>query len=148
MKATAAIARYNKSGTKAYIQVEELARLICLGIKKLQWAAKPSEVFTKKKNHDEIFTNETPKFYKDIILTSNSLKAMNYILKQIAAAKDYPFKEYSNEQYIMINLLKRPIIKAYLQYIGLAYFYQNKSFADLRDLYSDMLWKAARPGTG
>jgi len=138
------IAIYDKSGTGAHIKVEELAKLICLGKKKLQWVAKPSDVFTKKKNHDEVFVNEIPKFYKDIILTSNISKAIKRSITKVAK-NNYMYKAFSNEQYVMANLLNRPIINAYLQYLGLAYFYQNKSFMNLREEYAGMLWKAARP---
>jgi len=75
MNKTEILKNYSKTN-QTFIEVETLGQIIALTRGNYQWAAKPSEIFINKQNHDTIFTKEIPTYPKDIILCNNHFKAL------------------------------------------------------------------------
>lgn len=48
-------AKYYPATNGTYIKVVDLGQVIALSRHNLQWAAKPSEIFLNKQNHEKIF---------------------------------------------------------------------------------------------
>jgi hypothetical protein len=134
-------AKYYNNTHGTCIKVTELGQLICLSLKKLQWAAKPSEIFLNKENHDSVFIRDIPKYPQDIILVCNFYKSMKRALKNYldlpTHANDYTQKIYSKQ-----------IVRHYIFYVALLNFYQHNSKFTVRKDYSKSLLKIASPTLG
>lgn len=118
--------------------LSELGQIIALSTRKLQWAAKPSEIFTNKANHDQIFIEIIPNFSRDIVLLQNLYHAIkrslyNYLKK--------PAHLNDTSQIIF----SKPIVKAYVYYVALLYYYQMPQKESIRHDYSLKLFKIANP---
>jgi hypothetical protein len=131
-------ARHYINTNKFYISIPYLGQIICLSRQNLQWAAKPSEIFLNKKNHDLIFDDDISKYAKDMILISNSFKAIKRALQKYL---ELPAYSSDNTQ----KIFRKPLVKIYLYYLALLYFYQLESKKNLRNEYSKALNKIAPP---
>lgn len=121
-----------------YVKVVDLGQMVSLSKQNLQWAAKPSEVFLNKDNHDSIFDRSIPKYPRDIVFTSNLLKAAkrgltNYLERPTHANSYAPI------------IFKKPIVRVHVYYLALLYFYQNKNKKYVRADFSRTLNKIANP---
>jgi hypothetical protein len=122
----------------SFITVMELGQIIALSARKLQWAAKPSEIFVNKTNHDSIFLDTIPNFSRDIVLLQNLYRAIkralyNYLKK--------PAHLNDTSQIIF----SKQIVKAYVYYVALIYYYQMPQKESIRRDYSQKLYKIASP---
>jgi hypothetical protein len=124
---------YKTNGT--FLQVIDLGQIICLFRNKLQWAAKPSDIFITRRNHDLVFTNSLPKYPRDMILITNLLKAVKRALdKYIDKPAYYPEEIHS--------IFRKPIVRIHIYWIALSYYYQKK----VKTLaYADSPLKIASP---
>ena len=127
----------NTNGAK--IQIMELAQILALGKKDLQKAAKPSEIFTNKKNHDSIFDKSIPNYTSDIIFGCNLFKCVKNGLNKYLNLPSHAANDYTQQ------IFKRPIIRFNVFYLALIYYYQNKNKWDIRHDYSHSLLKNASP---
>jgi hypothetical protein len=125
---------YNTNNT--YIKVEDLGQLIALSIKKLQWAAKPSEIFLNKHNHDLIFNDTVPNYPRDMILLNNLYHAMRRGLQKYIQMP----AQMNDSSQIVFN---KPIVKAYIFYIATLFYYQMPQKDSIRRNYSIKLYKIA-----
>ena len=114
-----AIAQQYHSTNGTFIQVMELGQILALNKNNPQWAAKPSEIFLNKDNHDKIFSREIKNYPKDIIVNYNLLKAAK---RGLAKYLDKP--SHSND--FTQRIFSKPIVKQNVYYIVNTYFYQNK----------------------
>jgi len=121
-----------------YVKIVDLGQIIALSRKNLQWAAKPSEIFLKKENHDRVFNRSIPKYPRDIILASNLLKAMKRGLN-----KYLELPTHANSYAPVI--FEKPIIRIQVYYLALLYFYQSESKRSIRAEFSRNLNKKANP---
>ncbi len=127
---------YNTNNS--YITVTELGQIIALTTRKLQWAAKPSEIFINKINHDSIFNDTIQNFSRDIVLLQNLYRAIkralyNYLKK--------PAHLNDTSQIIF----SKPIVKAYVYHVAIIYYYQMPQKESIRHDYSQKLFKIASP---
>jgi len=138
MSKTENVQAYFNTGTGAYVGVTYLGQLICISRKNIQWAAKPSEIFLNKKNHDNIFDQSIPKYAKDIVLVSNLFKAIKRNVSTITEGEKNPF---------WVRQFKKPLIKTYIYYIALLKLYQSEKteMVALKDDYQKTLYKFAQP---
>ncbi|MFZ0965023.1 MAG: AIPR family protein [Candidatus Bathyarchaeia archaeon] len=132
------IAKKYPSTNNTFVTVFDLGQIICLSRRKLQWAAKPSEIFLNKKNHDSIFDKNIPAYAQDIILVSNVFKAMKRGLKNYLDNLTY-----STEK--TFKIFNKPLVKTYVYYVALMHFYQDKNTSSLREDFSETLNKIAPP---
>jgi hypothetical protein len=121
-----------------YIKVVDLAQVIALSRQNLQWAAKPSEIFINKENHDKIFNKSTPRNPRDILFACNLFKGIKRGLKNYL---DIPTQANSNAPIIF----HKPIVRVHVYYLALLHFYQNDKKWQLRSDYSRSLTKIASP---
>lgn len=132
------VAKFYPYTNGTFIKVFDLGQIICLSRGKLQWVAKPSEIFLNKKNHDHVFDKNIPMYHRDIILFSNLFKAVKRALLKYL---ELPTHSNDNTQ----KIFSKPLVKAYMYYVALLYFYQAKEkFSSRRD-YSTSLNKIASP---
>jgi len=133
-----AIAKNYPYTNNTFVTVFDLGQLICLSRSKLQWAAKPSEIFLNKKNHDFVFDESIPGYARDIVLTSNVFKGIKRGLLNYLSRLTYSVDETS-------KIFSKPLVKTYIYYIALMHFYQDKNAAPLREDFSETLNKIAPP---
>jgi hypothetical protein len=138
------IARMFPHTNKTFVTVFDLGQIVCLSRRNLQWAAKPSEIFLNKKNHDAVFDKSIPKYVRDIILISNVFKGIrrglgNY-LWDLTRARSETYSINATSE-----IFKKPLVKIYAHYIALMHFYQDKNAASLREDFSETLNKIAPP---
>ncbi|MBE0552004.1 MAG: AIPR family protein [Ignavibacterium sp.] len=126
----------NSNGT--FIKVVDLAQIVALSRRKLQWAAKPSDIFINKENHDTIFNNQVAKYPYDIVFTFNMFKALKRGLNNYLSL---PTHQNSNAP----SIFKKNMIRMHTFYLGLLYFYQNENKWSLRQGYCETLSKIANP---
>ncbi|HEY0097398.1 MAG TPA: AIPR family protein [Pyrinomonadaceae bacterium] len=131
-------ARHYQATRGTYVKVVDLGQIVALSRKNLQWAAKPSEIFINKENHDRIFDRSVPRYPRDIILTANLFKAVrrglnNYLELPTHANGHTPL------------IFKKPIVRAHVYYLALLYFYQKDSKRWVRADFSRSLNKIASP---
>lgn len=125
---------YNTNGT--FVEVVDLGQIIALSRHNLQWAAKPSEVFLNKDNHDTIFDHSIPSYPRDIVFVSNLFKSMK---RGLNTYLDLPTHASSNAPAIF----KKPIVRAHTYYLALLYFYQSPNKRFVRSSFSTSLTKIA-----
>jgi hypothetical protein len=121
------IAKNYSKTNQTYLDVETVGQLIALMRGNYQWAAKPSEIYINKANHDSIFTKDLPNYGKDMVFCSNLFKAAkraltNYLNLQV----------HNNEA--TLSIFNKPIVKAHVYRTALLYYYQKyapeRKFAD------------------
>jgi hypothetical protein len=127
----------NTNGAK--IQIMELAQIIALGKKDLQKAAKPSEIFINKRNHDLIFDKSIPNHVNDIILGCNLFKCIKNGLNKYLNLPSHAANDYTQQ------IFKKPIVRNNVYYLAFIYYYQNKNKWKIRHDYSHTLLKIASP---
>jgi hypothetical protein len=109
----------NYSNTNnTFVTVEILGQIIALFQGNYQWAAKPSEIFVNKQNHDSIFTKEIQKYPMDIVLCYNLFKAAKTGLTNYLH-----LPTHDNEQTWFV--FNKPVVKALVHRTALLYYYQR-----------------------
>lgn len=131
-------AKYYSNTNGTYSKVVDLGQIIALSRGELDWAAKPSEIFLNKENHDKIFDSSIPKYPRDIIFVSNLYKAMKRGLNTYLELPTHA------NSYAPI-IFKKSIIRAHVYYLALLYFYQNDNKWSARADFSIKLLKIASP---
>jgi hypothetical protein len=124
----------NTNGT--FIKVVDLAQVIALAKKNMQWAAKPSDIFLNKQNHDKIFDRTIAKYTRDMVYCSNLQKC---IKRGLNVYLDLPTHANSNAP----TIFKKPIVRNHVSRLALIYFYQSPNKESLRADYSKGLLKIA-----
>jgi hypothetical protein len=123
---------------RTFIGIVQLGQIIALAGRNIQWAAKPSDIFLNKETHDKIFDRTIPRYPYDMVLTANLQKGIRRGLNKYL---DIP--TYQND--IAQKIFRKPLLRAYLHYLALIYFYQSKNKQNIRDEYSSSLKKIASP---
>lgn len=131
-------AQYYTQTNRAYIKVADLGQLIALSKQELQWAAKPSEIFLNKANHDRIFDRSIPKYSDDIVFGSNLFKAMKRGLGNYLKMPSYTDGHAS-------EIFKKQTVKMHLYDLTLLHFYQDDKRRSTRADFSIQLNKIASP---
>jgi hypothetical protein len=121
-----------------YIRVVDLAQVIALSRSNLQSAAKPSEIFANKENHDRIFNKSISRYPRDMVFVSNIFRAMKRGLNKYL---ELPTHANSNAPVIF----KKPIVRHHVYRLAMLYFYQTPGRANVRAEYSKSLNKIAAP---
>jgi hypothetical protein len=119
-----------------YVTVVGLGQVIALSRGDLSKAAKPSDVFVRKKNHDEIFDRSIPSYPRDIVFLSNLFKAVKrglYKYLELPSHANSPASE----------VFDRPMGRAQVFHLALLYYYQHESKRPLRIAFSENLTKIA-----
>jgi hypothetical protein len=129
-------AKYYFNTNGAYIKVVDLGQVIASAKGQLKWAAKPSDIFLNKENHDRVFDRSIPKHPRDIVFCSNLQKA---IRRGLYVYLEQPTYANSNAQ----KIFNRPMVRANLSRLALLYFYQNENKETVRANYSTQLLKIA-----
>jgi hypothetical protein len=120
---------------QTFLNIEAVGQIIVLAKGNYQWAAKPSLIYMNKVNHDSVFTEDIPKYSKDMVFCSNLFKAVKRGL-----SKYLDLQVHKNE--ITSNIFNKPIVKAYVYRTALLYYYQRSNH-DKK--YADYLYKKASP---
>lgn len=127
---------YNTNGTK--ITVEELGQLIALCRRRLQLAAKPSDVFASKQEHDDVFDWSIPERHvRDAIWSFNALKAVKKGLKNFLQSPTY-------DNDTTHGIFVKPLVRNTLYYAALMHLYQKRQ--DMAADYGYRLNKKAPQG--
>ena len=132
------VAHHFPKTNNTFIPVEELGQVVALARRNLQWAAKRSEIFLNKKNHDQIFDKHLPAHPYDIVWACNMQKALRRGLDNYLRLPSYQDERSG-------TIFRRPILRAYLYYAGIAYFYQKPKQNNLLAEYGTWLSKIANP---
>ena len=119
-----------------YIRVLDLGQVISLSRSQFQWAAKPSEIFVNKANHDAIFNRTMPRYARDAVFVVNVYKALKRGLNTFLAR---PPHINSSE------IFKKQVLRVHIYHLGLLHFYQNKKCEWAREEFSQYLNKKAAP---
>jgi len=127
---------FNTNGT--YINIVDLGQTIALSRQLLQWAAKSSEIFLNKGNHDKIFDGQVPKYGRDAIFVSNLYKAAKRGLNKYL---ELPVHANSNAPIIF----RKQIVRAHVFYLALLHFYQHANRESARANFCVSLCKKAAP---
>lgn len=130
------IAKKFQNTNNTFVQIEELAQIVCLSRGQLQWSAKRSEIFLNKENHAKVFNLEVPKHPHDIIFLSNLFKCLKRGLQ-----KYLEMPSYGDERSAAV--FRRPVVRHHLHYVGLAYLYQHPKKEQLRRDFGNRLNKIA-----
>lgn len=131
-------AKYYWSTNGTFVKVVDLAQVIALSRSSLQFAAKPSEIFANKENHDKIFNRSISHYPHDIVFVSNVFRAMKRGLNNYL---ETPAHANSNAPVIF----KKPIVRHHVYRLALLHFYQNGGRASARADFSSSLNKIASP---
>lgn len=129
-------ARYYSATNGTYIKVVDLAQVVALSRGHLQWAAKPSEIFLNKDNHDKIFDTSIAGYPNDAVFITNAFKALKRGLNKYL---ELPTHANSNAPVIF----KKPIIRSHVYYLGILDFYQSDRRRSARTDFSTSLTKIA-----
>ncbi len=129
-------AKYFPNTNGTFIKVVDLAQVVALARNNITWAAKPSEIFLNKQNHDQIFDRTIPKYTRDMVYCSNLQKCIKRGLNNYL---DLPTHANSNAP----TIFKKPVVRNYVSRLALLYFYQNPNKESLRADYSKVLLKIA-----
>jgi hypothetical protein len=121
-----------------FIRVVDLAQVIALSRSSLQSAAKPSEIFANKDNHDKVFEKSISRYPRDMVFVSNTFKAMKRGLNKYL---ELPTHANSNAPVIF----KKPIVRHHVYRLALLHFYQSPGRSAARLEYSKSLNKIAAP---
>lgn len=119
-----------------YVKIMDLAQVIALSRSNLQAAAKPSDIFSNKENHDKTFDRSIPRFPHDIIFVSNLFKALKRGLNNYL---ELPTHANSNAPVIF----KKPIVRHHVYRLALLSFYQNSARTSMLSEFSSYLTKIA-----
>jgi hypothetical protein len=120
----------------SYIKVVDLAQVIALSRSNLQRAAKTSDIFANKENHDKIFDRSIPQYPHAMVFVSNVFRAMKRGLNNHLSL---PVHANSNAPLIF----KKPVVRQQVYRLALFHFYQNEGRAPARADYSSALTKIA-----
>jgi len=131
-------AKYYHATRTTFVRVVDLAQIVSLTRGNIQWAAKPSDVFTNKESHDKCFDRYVVRNPRDIVFTWNLYKALKRGLNKYL---ELPTHVNSNAPAVF----KKPVVRAYMYSIALQYFYQSSSKRYVRSEYSNSLLKIANP---
>jgi len=131
-------AKYFQKTNGVCLRIVDVGQAIALSRQNLQWAAKPSEIFVNKENHDVIFDKSIPKFPQDIIFTSNMMKALKRGLNKYL---DIPTHANSYAP----KIFNKPIIRNQVYHLALLHFYQTDNKWSFREEFSKSLTKIANP---
>jgi hypothetical protein len=129
-------ARYYPATNGTSVSVVELAQIIALARQFLQWAAKPSEIFLNKENHDKIFDMTIARNPRDIVFLSNLFKG---IKRGLNTYLEIPAQVNSSAPVIF----KKPIVRAHVFSLTLLHFYQHGNKWSIRSDFSKSLTKIA-----
>ncbi len=121
-----------------YLRVTDMGQIIALGKGILQWAAKPSEIFTNPVNHARIFDHNIARYNYDMVFTHNM-----YLALKRGLSNYLELPAHSDER--TAKMFRKPILLAHLRYVGLLYFYQLESKGDLRSELVRRLFQKASP---
>ncbi len=132
------IAKNYYSTNNTYITITNLGQIIAVSANKLQWAAKPSDIFLNKQNHDSIFSDSIPNYPRDIILLHNLYKAMK---RSLSNYKKMPSHLNDSTQYVFT----KQILNAHVFHVTMLYYYQVRQKDSIRREYSNKLLKIANP---
>lgn len=133
-----ALAKNYPNTNNTFVTVPDLGQLICLSRRNLQWAAKLSEIFLNKRNHDSIFDKTIPKYARDTIFVSNAFKGIRRGLRNYLGGLNYTIDE-------TWNIFNKPLVRTYAHYLALMHIYQDKKASTLREDFSESLNKIAPP---
>lgn len=126
------VAQHYFATNRTFIKVVDLAQVIALARQDLQWAAKPSDIFINKENHDKIFDATIPGWPRDIIFATNLFKAAK---RGLTKYLEIPAHVNSTAPFIF----KKQIIRAHAYFLVLLHFYQNpKHRASLIDFSTSL----------
>lgn len=129
-------AKYYSATNGTYIKIVDLAQIIALTRQNLQWAAKPSEIFLNKENHDKIFDKTIPRFSRDILFVSNLYKAMK---RGLNTYLEIPAQANSNAP----KIFNKQMVRQHVYYLALLYFYQSNNKQQIRSSFCWNLMKKA-----
>ncbi len=132
------VARYYHSTNGTSIKVVDLAQVIALSRNERAWAARTSEIFANKANHDKIFDRTIPTFVNDAIFTMNLFKSLKRGLNKYL---ELPTHANSNAPLIF----KRQMVRMYVYQLAILWFYQRKDRRPARADFSSSLLKIAHP---
>lgn len=122
----------------AYVSVVDLGQLIALSRRSLQWAAKPSEIFLNKANHDKVFERSIPRYTRDIVFASNLFKSVKRGLNNYLSTPAYAEGR-------AWEIFRKPIVRMHLFSLALSHFYQEGKHDNIRADFSRRLNKIAAP---
>lgn len=131
-------ARHYHATNGTYLKVFDLAQVVALSRRLLPWAAKPSDVFLNKENHDKIFDKFVPRSPRDVVFTANLMKALK---RGLNTYLEIPAQANS----VAPQIFKKPMIRAHLYSLALLHFYQSANRQNVRDEFSSSLKKIAHP---
>jgi hypothetical protein len=120
-----------------YIKVVELGQVVALSKAELQLAAKPSEIFLNKENHEKIFDRSVAAYPRDIVFASNSFKALKRALNTYLEKPRYNDDAHASKVFV------KPIVRAHIYQIALKYGYEQALRWDVWREFSTMLNKKA-----
>lgn len=129
-------AKYYHFTNGTYVRVVDLAQIIALARGYLHWAAKPSEIFLNKDNHDKIFDKSIPRYPDDMVFTTNLFKALKRGLNNYLQ-----IPTHTNGTAPLI--FKKPAIRAQVYRLAMLHFYQSDGKRSAREDYSTSLTKIA-----
>jgi hypothetical protein len=107
------------STNDTYVKVEDLGQVICLCRRQLKLAAKPSEIFLKKEQHDAVFTKDIPKHPHDVIWSYNAYKAVKWALRKYLWQPTL-----DNEQ--THRIFEKANVKQSMHYLAMMFIYQKR----------------------
>jgi hypothetical protein len=122
-----------------FVDVPTLAQILCYYQGKIQWAAKVSEVFSNKENHNGVFNDKVLKDCQSMIFTINLWRAAKRGLTNYLESNE----RYSNDRTVA-RLFSKPIVKAHLYQVAQLYVWQ-RDFNSVEEKYKVRLNKAAAP---
>lgn len=111
-------AQQYQSTNGTFIKVVELAQLVALSRGHLQWAAKPSDIFINRENHDKLFERTIAAYPQDAVFTFNLFKALKRALNNYLELPTHD-DAYSSKVFI------KPIVRAHIYQLALRHGYKN-----------------------
>jgi hypothetical protein len=115
-----------------------MAQIMALGRRQIAWAARVSDVFQNRGNHDTIFDRSVLKYPRDMIMAWNLFKAVK---RGLALYLDKP----THADGTSATIFRKPVVRMYVYFIALMYLYQTKALASLRQQFAGVLCNKASP---
>jgi hypothetical protein len=131
-------AKYYYNTNNTYITIAGLGQIIAVSTNKLQWAAKHSDIFLNKQNHDSIFIDSVPNYPRDIIFLHNLFKAMR---RSLTNYKNMPSHLNDSTQYVFT----KQMVNMHVYHMTMLFYYQVRQKDSIRKDYSTKLLKIANP---
>ena len=107
----------NTNGTK--ITVQDLGQLITLCREEIQLAAKPSEIYASKKNHDAVFDSTVPNCARDAVWAFNGFKAAK------ASLNNY-LRMPAHDNDVTHGIFRKPLVRNMLLHLAIMYLSQKR----------------------